>query len=83
MMSSDPMARGGKSPADDRPLSRSPMQTTSFRIDEGYSEETRSQAGSDAASPSPSRAEEMPLVPAELGIPAWVATLSEAERSGM
>ena len=86
MPSPDPPARSGKTASAGPPsahahLSNPPMPTT-FKLDEGYSEETRSQAGSDSAFQSPSRLDEMALAPTELGIPSWITTMGEVERSG-
>ena len=56
-----------------------------FKIDEGYSEETRSQNGSDAAVRADSRDSELPdqeITPI-CPLPDWVLGLSEADRSGM
>ena len=56
-----------------------------FKLDEGYSEETRSQTGSDvamepeyAAGVPPSQ-DPMSLV----GLPDWITTLGEHQRSGV
>lgn len=62
-----------------------PPMDTSFKVDEGYSEETRSQDGintpndldlghADIASAA---------ISSMAGLPEWVLTLNEAERSGM
>ncbi len=53
-----------------------------FKLDEGYSEETRSQTGSEAAFQSSARPDEMSLLPPEPTLPAWIMTLGEADRSG-
>lgn len=87
MLSPRSMTRNGKDsspgpPSSHPPLPRTSLQTT-FKLDEGYSEETRSQAESDSAFQSPSRSEEVAMVSADLGIPAWITSLGEAERSGM
>ncbi|KAI9814600.1 MAG: hypothetical protein M1827_003156 [Pycnora praestabilis] len=60
----------------------SPMQT-SFKLDEGYSEETRSQSDSDSIMRSDSRAENrVEHGPASSnGLPDWILALSEADRS--
>ncbi|KAI9821348.1 MAG: hypothetical protein M1826_000719 [Phylliscum demangeonii] len=63
------------------PRPTSPARTI-YRLDEGYSEGTRSQAGSDTVSRSPSQGEQMPRVSAELVIPAWISALPEVERRG-
>lgn len=59
--------------------------STPFKLDEGYSEETRSQPDcDDAATPSASQgqAADALLATPELGLPSWVSSLDEAERSG-
>ncbi|KAI9673207.1 MAG: hypothetical protein M1817_003070 [Caeruleum heppii] len=64
------------------PLPPSPMQTA-YRLDEGYSEETRSQPGSDTALRSPLRSPLSSMYAADanaVGLPAWVATLDDTER---
>ncbi|KAI9844124.1 MAG: hypothetical protein M1838_002320 [Thelocarpon superellum] len=62
-------------------LPHDPMQT-SFKVDEGYSEETRSQAGSDAAVFTPSsRAGDLTMDTTDVGLPPWITTLPEADRS--
>jgi F-box and WD-40 domain protein 1/11 len=55
-----------------------PMQT-SFKLDEGYSEETRSQAESETAFRSLSQSGYMML---EHGLPGWITAMNEADRSG-
>ncbi|KAF2024831.1 F-box/WD repeat-containing protein 7 [Setomelanomma holmii] len=51
------------------------------RFDEGYSEDTRSQSGSDMVMRSDFRAEEGPQPDSQLTLPDWVLALSETERS--
>ena len=55
-----------------------------FKIDEGYSEETRSQNESDAPMRSGSRDSDLPDQEAAtmLPLPEWVLGLSETDRSG-
>lgn len=61
-----------------------PQMQTPFKLDEGYSEETRSQSGSDVAMES----EYMTAVsasqesPSFVGLPDWIMTLGEHQRSG-
>jgi len=61
-----------------------PQMQTPFKLDEGYSEETRSQTGSDVAM----EPEYMTGVPTSLnstsfvGLPDWIMTLGEHQRSG-
>lgn len=80
------IARNGKGsstvPSSSHPALPNPSLQTTFRLDEGYSEETRSQAESDSAIQSPSRSEEVAMVSADLGIPAWITSLGESDRSG-
>ncbi|KAI9883053.1 MAG: protein with putative role during mitosis [Watsoniomyces obsoletus] len=52
-----------------------------FKLDEGYSEETRSQTGSEAAFQSSTRPDGMSLLPPGPALPAWITTLGEADRS--
>ncbi len=61
----------------------SPMQTP-FKLDEGYSEETRSQSGSDAAMEPDSIAGAMPVQAStpSVGLPDWIMALGEHQRSG-
>lgn len=56
----------------------------SFKLDEGYSEETRSQTGSDEAmEPEPTAGTTAGLVPAPyVGLPDWIMALGEDQRSG-
>ena len=68
---------------------RDMMQPTqlppSFRIDEGYSEDTRSQTGSETAGDANMRSDQMVNAPTPgqlLGLPDWIMALSEADRSG-
>ncbi|KAI9800639.1 MAG: hypothetical protein M1825_003961 [Sarcosagium campestre] len=60
-------------------LSPSAMQT-SFKVDEGYSEETRSQTGSDIAAHALSGPGSLSQDSAEVALPAWMASLSERDR---
>ncbi|KAI9761487.1 MAG: hypothetical protein M4579_000997 [Chaenotheca gracillima] len=61
-------------------LPQSPMQA-SFKVDEGYSEETRSQPGSDSPSVStPSRPTTMPPGFHDQALPPWIMALPEAAR---
>lgn len=61
-----------------------PQMQTAFKLDEGYSEETRSQTGSDIAM----EPEYMAGVPPSqdptsfVGLPDWIMTLGEHQRSG-
>jgi F-box and WD-40 domain protein 1/11 len=53
------------------------------RFDEGYSEETRSQSGSDMVMRSDSRLADDGIQPdSPFTLPDWVMALSEGERSG-
>lgn len=52
---------------------------TSFKLDEGYSEETRSQAESDTGFRSLSLSGEMVL---DSGLPSWITSMSETDRTG-
>jgi F-box and WD-40 domain protein 1/11 len=53
------------------------------RFDEGYSEDTRSQSGSDLVLRSDSRLMEDGIQPdSPFSLPDWVTALSEGERSG-
>ncbi len=58
---------------------------TPFKLDEGYSEETRSQTGSDAAvEPEFGAGATHNQGPAQLtGLPDWIMALPEQHRSGM
>lgn len=58
---------------------------SSFKVDEGYSEETRSQDDIESPMKIEPGAEEMaPIhVPVVAGLPQEIMALSEAERSGM
>jgi hypothetical protein len=61
-----------------------PFKRNDFRLDEGYSEETRSQAGSEL--PAESRQEQIMDMEGEtaaLLLPDWVGNLNEEQRSGM
>jgi F-box and WD-40 domain protein 1/11 len=54
------------------------------RFDEGYSEDTRSQSGSDMVMRSDCRVAEEGFQPeSQLNLPDWVLALSENERSGL
>ncbi|KAI9845987.1 MAG: hypothetical protein M1837_004393 [Sclerophora amabilis] len=53
---------------------------TSFRVDEGYSEETRSQPGSESNSVAPSRPGGIASQPSDLGLPQWILALGDADR---
>ena len=55
-----------------------PMQV-SFKLDEGYSEETRSQAESDTGLRSFSQSREMAL---DTGLPEWIINMNEADKTG-
>ena len=55
-----------------------PMQV-SFKLDEGYSEETRSQAESDTGLRSLSQSREMTL---DTGLPDWIINMNEADKTG-
>lgn len=67
-----------------RPPFQPPQMQTAFKLDEGYSEETRSQTGSDVAM----EPEYMAAVPRSqdptslIGLPDWIMTLGEHQRSG-
>ncbi|KAI9788348.1 MAG: hypothetical protein M1816_006951 [Peltula sp. TS41687] len=81
-MTRRPIARNSKEfstgpPSSHPPLPNPSLQPT-FKLDEGYSEETRSQAESDSALQSPSG---VVMVSADLGIPAWITSLGETDRS--
>ena len=56
----------------------------SFKLDEGYSEDTRSQDGSDIAMPIESRPHDLVsmAVPSFTGIPEVILNLSESDRLG-
>lgn len=61
-----------------------PFKRNDFRLDEGYSEETRSQAGSEL--PAESKQEQGMEVEGEAAtqlLPDWVGNLNEEQRSGM
>ena len=87
MLPDSGLLRSGTSPHGQVPTFASHLPTPSlsatFKLDEGYSEETRSQAGSDVTLRSPSPSAETSLLPTELGLPAWVPALAETDRSGM
>ena len=53
-----------------------------FRLDEGYSEDTRSQSEGDAMRLDPGPAEVEELTQSQLELPDWVKNLSEVQRSG-
>ena len=64
-----------------------PFKTDVFRLDEGYSDETRSQAGSEMRAESrqgqvgmEADAVTSPYLPV---LPEWISGLNESERSGM
>ncbi|KAI9792852.1 MAG: hypothetical protein M1833_001011 [Piccolia ochrophora] len=83
MLPVSPAAASSFSPQPSRfqaPLSPSAMQT-SFKVDEGYSEETRSQTGSDVATQSPPRVGDLMAEASDVAIPGWIMTLNEPERS--
>ena len=61
-----------------------PPMDTSFKVDEGYSEETRSQDGSSSPGDLDLGHADMAsmVIPAMVGLPEWVRALNEADRSG-
>ena len=63
----------------------SPRSDSSFKVDEGYSEDTRSQDDNESPMKIEPGAEEMvPIqVPMVGGLPQEIMALSEVERSGM
>ncbi len=63
----------------------SPVVDSSFKVDEGYSEETRSQDDVDSAMRLDPRTNEITVMRAPMvaGLPEGIMALSEAERSGM
>jgi hypothetical protein len=75
---------------DDRLNVRSPptyfrsFKNDVFRLDEGYSEETRSQAGSEMRAESREEMHGMDVEGAPAGylLPEWTGSLSETERAG-
>jgi F-box and WD-40 domain protein 1/11 len=57
--------------------------TSAFRLDEGFSEDTRSQAGSEMPPRPDSRmAGAADQEPADSQLPDWILGMSERERSG-
>ena len=62
--------------------SQSPSQAA-YRVDEGYSEETKSHAGSESASRSETLPHEVGERYLEVQIPNWILGLAEPDRSGM
>lgn len=59
-----------------------PFMPPSFKLDEGYSEETRSQSESEAATPESVKSGDMAMLAPGLTLPGWMTTLGEVERSG-
>ena len=80
----DPLRNNGAPPFPPSYLqafkSASPM-LNSFRLDEGYSEDTRSQAGSEMRADS-RMGDMMDHEPIQSLLPDWVINMSEGERSG-
>jgi F-box and WD-40 domain protein 1/11 len=54
-----------------------------FRLDEGYSEETRSQSEGDTMRVDPASLELEERAESQLELPDWVKNLNEVQRSGM
>lgn len=61
-----------------------PPMDTSFKVDEGYSEETRSQDGTNTPTDLDLGQADMTsaAISSMAGLPEWVLTLNEMERSG-
>jgi F-box and WD-40 domain protein 1/11 len=56
---------------------------SSFRLDEGFSEDTRSQSGSEATVRADSRVEDGPeQVHQNHSLPEWILGMNESDRSG-
>jgi F-box and WD-40 domain protein 1/11 len=71
----------GNGPA---PVYFQPFKNNIFRLDEGYSEETRSQTGSEMRADSRMGDVDVDADgPSALLLPEWTVNLSESERSGM
>lgn len=61
-----------------------PFKNNVFRLDEGYSEETRSQTGSEMRAESrQGHVMDAEGGPSPLLLPEWIGNLNESERSGM
>ena len=54
-----------------------------FKLDEGYSEDTRSQSGSDTIMRTDSRLGEGLDQDTQFPLPEWVLNMNEGDRSGM
>lgn len=64
-------------------LASASVMRSPFRLDEGYSEETRSQSGYDTVPRTDSRMSEMmEQDPGHTVLPDWIRNLSEVDRSG-
>jgi F-box and WD-40 domain protein 1/11 len=75
------MAEPFRNPPPFGPSFLQPFKSNTFKLDEGYSEDTRSQAGSEMRADS-RMGDIMDHEPSQSLLPDWVVNMNEAERSG-